>query len=115
MFVNEDVGVVDLLFDFNNLWIIYVFIWCVCCILYSFESGGEGFGFWKSIDGGDIWINIFFNKGLFDGVWGISGVVVLFVNSNCVWVIIENEKGGVYCLDDGGENWWKINDSCVLC
>ena len=114
LFVNEDAGAVDLLLDPNNPRIIYASTWRVRRTPYSLDSGGEGSGLWKSIDGGDTWTNISSNKGLPDGTWGISGVAVSPVNSNRVWAIIENAKGGVYRSDDGGENWKKINDSRAL-
>lgn len=33
------------------------------------------------------------------------------LNSDRIWAIIENENGGVFRSDDGGENWNKVNDS----
>lgn len=113
-FVNVDVGVVDFLFDFVNLWVVYVFIWCIWCMFYSLESGGEGFVFWKSIDSGMIWENFFEKEGFLEGLLGIIGVVVLLVNVEWVWVLVEVKDGGVLCLEDGGEIWLCINDSCFL-
>lgn len=114
LFANADAGAVDLLLDPNNPRILYASTWRIRRTPYSLDSGGEGSALWKSTDGGDTWTNISANKGLPSGVWGISGVTVSPVNSNRVWAIIENEKGGVYRSDDGGENWKKINDSRAL-
>jgi photosystem II stability/assembly factor-like uncharacterized protein len=36
------------------------------------------------------------------------------LNSERVWAIIENEKGGVFRSEDGGEHWVKVNDSRAL-
>ncbi|MEL6661141.1 MAG: glycosyl hydrolase, partial [Bacteroidota bacterium] len=114
LYVNADAGAVDLLLDPNNPRIMYASTWRVRRTPFSLESGGEGSALWKSTDGGDTWTDISSNKGLPGGVWGISGVAVSPVNSNRVWALIENDKGGVYRSDDGGENWRKINDSRAL-
>jgi photosystem II stability/assembly factor-like uncharacterized protein len=114
LFANENAGAVDLLLDPNNSRILYASTWRIRRTPYSLESGGEGSALWKSTDGGDTWTNISANKGLPGGDWGISGVAVSPVNSNRVWAIIENEKGGVYRSEDGGENWRKINDDRSL-
>lgn len=114
LFANENAGAVDLLLDPNNPRILYASTWRIRRTPYSLESGGEGSALWKSTDGGDTWTNISANKGLPGGDWGISGVAVSPVNSNRVWAIIENDKGGVYRSEDGGENWRKVNDSRAL-
>ena len=114
LFANEDAGAVDLLLDPNNPRILYASTWRIRRTPYSLESGGEGSALWKSTDGGDTWTNISANKGLPGGDWGISGVAVSPVNSNRVWAIIENDKGGVYRSEDGGENWRKVNDDRAL-
>ena len=114
LYVNADAGAVDLLLDPNNPRIMYASTWRVRRTPFSLDSGGEGSALWKSTDGGDTWTDISANKGLPGGVWGISGVAVSPVNSNRVWALIENDKGGVYRSDDGGENWRKINDSRAL-
>jgi photosystem II stability/assembly factor-like uncharacterized protein len=114
LFVNEDAGAVDLLLDPNNPRIIYASTWRVRRTPYSLSSGGEGSALWKSTDSGETWTNISASPGLPEGVWGISGVAVSPLNSERVWAIIENEKGGVFRSEDGGEHWVKVNDSRAL-
>ncbi|MEM6642565.1 MAG: glycosyl hydrolase [Bacteroidota bacterium] len=109
LFANADAGAVDLTFDPSNPRILYATTWRVRRTPYSLESGGEGSALWKSTDGGDTWTNISKNKGLPGGIWGIAGVTVSPVNSERVWAIIENEKGGVYRSDDAGDTWRLIN------
>ena len=69
---------------------------------------------WKSTDSGETWTDISANKGLPEGVWGISGVAVSPLNSDRVWAIIENKKGGVYRSDDAGKTWKKLNAERAL-
>ncbi len=114
LFANADAGAVDLTFDPNNHRIMYASTWRIRRTPYSLESGGEGSALWKSVDGGENWTDISSNKGLPEGVWGISGVTVSPVNSERVWAIIENEDGGVFRSDDAGETWRKVNSSRAL-
>ena len=109
LFANADAGAVDLTFDPNNPRILYASTWRIRRTPYSLESGGEGSALWKSTDGGDTWTNISKNEGLPGGIWGISGVTVSPVNSNRVWAIIENNKGGVYRSDNAGKTWRLVN------
>ena len=109
LYVNADAGAVDLVLDPNNPRIMYASTWKVRRTPYSLESGGEGSSLWKSVDGGDTWTNISSNEGLPGGTWGISGVTVSPVNSNRVWVIVENKNGGVYRSDDAGKTWKLVN------
>ncbi|MGK3151756.1 hypothetical protein VQE80_15335, partial [Staphylococcus shinii] len=82
--------------------IFYAGMWRVIRTPYSLESGGEGSGLYKSTDGGETWTNITSNKGLPKGTWGIVGVAVAASNTDKVYAIIENEKGGLFMSEDGG-------------
>ncbi len=114
LFVNKDAGVVELALDPNNPRILYASSWRIRRTPYSLESGGDGSALWKSTDGGDTWTNISKNEGLPHGIWGISGVTVSPMNSDRVWAIIENKKGGVYRSDDGGKTWKMLNQERKL-
>lgn len=114
LFANADAGAVDLIMDPNNPRILYASTWRIRRTPYSLESGGEGSALWKSTDGGENWENISTHKGLPERVWGISGITVSPANSDRVYAIIENEKGGVFRSDDAGDTWKKINDDRSL-
>jgi photosystem II stability/assembly factor-like uncharacterized protein len=114
LFANDDAGAIDLIIDPNNARVLYATTWNVRRTPYSLSSGGDGSAIWKSIDGGDTWTNISANEGLPKGTWGISGVTVSPVNSDIVWALIENDKGGIYKSTDAGKTWKLINSERKL-
>ena len=109
LFANKDAGVIDLIIDPNNARVLYATTWNIRRTPYSLSSGGDGSALWKSTDGGENWTNISANQGLPKGLWGISGVTVSPVNSDFVWLLVENKDGGVYKSEDAGKTWKLIN------
>ncbi len=110
LYVNDEVGAVDVKMDPTNPRILYASTWRVKRTPYSLSSGGEGSGLWKSVDGGDTWQNISANKGLPREVLGISGFAVSPVNSDTVWAIIEAKDGGLFRSNDAGKTWLKVSE-----
>ncbi|MEM8964185.1 MAG: glycosyl hydrolase [Acidobacteriota bacterium] len=114
LFVNEDAGAIDLIFDPTNPRILYSTFWRVRRTPYSLDSGGEGSTMWKSTDGGDTWTDITYNEGLPEGTRGISGITVSPSDPDNLYAIIEAEEGGVFRSRDGGDTWSKVNDNRSL-
>ena len=114
LFSNENAGVIDLIIDPNNSRILYATTWNIRRTPYSLSSGGDGSALWKSTDEVETWTNISTNKGLPNGVWGISGITVSPVNSDILYALIENKKGGVYKSNDAGKTWKLINSERKL-
>ncbi|MEM7104671.1 MAG: glycosyl hydrolase [Bacteroidota bacterium] len=114
LYVSDKAGAVDLVLDPSNPRIMYASFWEVNRTPYSFSSGGEDSGMWKSTDGGETWEDISRNDGLPKGLLGIIGISVSPVNPDRVFAIIENEKGGVFRSDDAGKTWRKMNSSRSL-
>ncbi|QXP51250.1 glycosyl hydrolase [Cellulophaga sp. HaHa_2_1] len=115
LFVNDQAGAVDLVFDPNNPRILYASTWRAERTPYSLSSGGDGSALWKSTDSGETWLEISKNEGFPKDTLGIIGVTVSPKNSDRVWAIVENkEKGGLYRSDDAGSTWTQVNDERKL-
>jgi photosystem II stability/assembly factor-like uncharacterized protein len=105
LYVNDLTGASDLVMEQGNPNDLYACMWHVLRTPYSMESGGEGSSLWKSIDGGETWINLSTKKGLPKGVWGIVDVAVAPSNTDKVFAMIENKDGGLFVSKDAGETW----------
>jgi hypothetical protein len=96
--------------DRNNPNVLYAALWEAYRVSYQMSSGGPGSGLWKTTDGGDNWTELTRKPGLPAGIIGRIGVAVSGADSNRVYALVENENGGVFRSDDGGETWTKTND-----
>ncbi len=105
LYVNNQTGCSDLVMEPGNPMVLYAGTWHVIRTPYSMESGGNGSGLWKSTDGGDTWKNISASRGLPKSTWGIVCVTVAPSNTDKLYAVIENEKGGIFMSNDGGDNW----------
>ena len=110
LFVNLDVGAVDLAMDPTNPRILYASFWRVRRTPYSLESGGEGSGLYKSIDGGETWELLSENEGFPTGTLGIIGIAVSPTNNQNLYAMVEAEEGGLFRSRDGGETWNRVSE-----
>ncbi|MEM1403392.1 MAG: glycosyl hydrolase [Pseudomonadota bacterium] len=110
LYVNDEVGAVDLAMDPTNPRILYASFWRVKRTPYSLESGGPGSGLYKSTDGGESWEEISDNAGFAKGTLGIIGITVSPSNNKNLYAIVEAAEGGVYRSRDGGNSWSKVNE-----
>jgi photosystem II stability/assembly factor-like uncharacterized protein len=114
LFANADAGAVDLCFQPDDPNVLYATTWRAVRTPWSLESGGEGSGVWKSIDGGDTWTSLLDKKGMPKGPHGISGIAAAPSQPKRVYAMIEAEEGGLFRSDDAGETWQKQNDERSL-
>ena len=105
LYVNNQTGSSDLVMEPGNPSVLYAGTWRIQRTPYSLESGGEGGGIWKSVDGGETWKNISANKGFPKGLWGIVGVTVSPSNTDKIYALVENPSGGLFVSSDAGESW----------
>ena len=110
LYVDDEVGAVDLVMDPSNPRILYASFWRVKRTPYSLESGGPGSGLYKSVDGGDSWTELTANEGLPRGTLGIIGIAVSPSNNKNLYAMIEAEDGGLFRSRDGGKTWEKTSE-----
>ena len=110
LFVNANAGAVDLCLSPDDADTIYATTWRAIRTPWSFSSGGDGSGLWKSQDGGDTWDSLHDNEGMPEGTLGISGIAVSPKNAKRVYAQIEAKEGGLFRSDDAGATWERIND-----
>lgn len=107
---NDSTGAIVVKLDPNNPSIVYASMWQAYRNSYTMSSGGPGCGLFKSMDGGDTWTNLSNKPGMPKGMLGKIGITVSPANSNRLYAMVENAKGGLYRSDDAGESWQLINE-----
>ncbi len=80
---------------------------------WTFRSGGDGSGLFKSTDSGEHWTEISAenSKGLPPKPYGRIAVAVAPSNAKIVYAMIESKDSALYRSDDGGKSWTKRDAS----
>jgi len=114
LYIGANTGAADLIIDRTNPKILYATTWQVYRKTWKMWGGGEGCKLFKSVDGGDTWIDISKNPGMPAAPLGKIGITVSPANPNRLYAIVEANDGGVYRSDDAGWTWKKMNDERKL-
>lgn len=114
LYVDDKTGAADLIIDRTNPDIVYATTWQVYRKAWKMWGGGPGCGLWKSLDGGDTWVNLTTNPGMPEGPIGKIGVTVSPVDNNRVWAVVEANEGGIFRSDDAGWTWERVNSERKL-
>ncbi len=110
LYRSDKAGAIDLVMDPHNPRVLFAGLWEAYRTPYSLTSGGPGSGLFKTIDGGETWIELTRNPGLPEGVIGKIGVAVSAARADRVWIIMEADEGGIFRSDDGGVTWRRMNE-----
>jgi hypothetical protein len=133
LFIDEKVGVIDLVMKRNNPDVLYAAAYEKYRYPWHFEEGGPESGIYKTEDGGQNWIRL--NEGLPTGKIGRIGLDIYQKNPDILYAVVENANmrpplkeeaemdrrrgiepqermigGEVYRTEDGGMTWRKMND-----
>ena len=110
LYKGDRAGAEDLIIDPTHPNIVYATIWQVYRTPYKMWAGAGASGLYKSVDGGQNWVELTHRPGLPKGTVGKIGVTVSPVDSKRVWAIVEANDGGLYRSDDGGLTFKLVND-----
>jgi photosystem II stability/assembly factor-like uncharacterized protein len=117
-----DAGAVDVSIDPLNPRIVYAAFWQARRNFWHLHSGGAGSGLFRSMDGGDTWVELSRRNGLPKGIvakdgdkggsiLGKHGVAASAARAGRVYALVEaaGDETGLYRSDDHGESWTQIN------
>ena len=114
LYVGPNAGAADLVMDRSNPKVLYATTWQVYRKAWKMWGGGELCKLFKSVDGGDNWIELSKNPGMPAGPLGKIGITVSPADPNRLWAIVEANEGGVFRSDDGGWTWKRTNEERKL-
>lgn len=114
LYINAQTGAADIVIDRVNPKVIYATTWQVYRKAWKMWGGGPGCKLFKSVDGGDNWIELTKNPGMPAEPLGKIGITVSPVDPNRLYAIVESNDGGVYRSDDGGWTWKRVNEERKL-
>ncbi|MCI0491243.1 MAG: hypothetical protein L0229_32025 [Blastocatellia bacterium] len=106
LYIDSEHGVSDLDIDPRNPNILYAGMWRFERKPWTFTSGSEKGGVYKSIDAGRTW------KKLTDGLptlMGRVGVKVAPSNTDIVYAMVESKEGRLYKSEDRGETFKAVS------
>ena len=107
LYIDPSHGVADMEIDPKNPNILYAAMWRFERKPWTFSSGSEQGGVFRSVDAGQTWKKL--EKGL-PRMVGRIGVKVAPSNPNTVYVIAESKEGSLFKSTDGGDNFVKVTD-----
>ncbi len=103
LYINEKTGCADVSIDPSNTNIIYATTWEFRRYPYAFNSGGNGSGIYKSLDGGKTWKEV--TNGLPSKPFGRVALALAPSAPTNLFAIVESNNTGLYISSDGGEHW----------
>jgi photosystem II stability/assembly factor-like uncharacterized protein len=110
LYINEKTGCADAIIDPVNPETIYASTWEFRRTPYSFNSGGNGSGMYKSTDGGKTWNTL--SSGLPAKPFGRAALALAPSEPNKLIAIVEAEKTGLFISNDAGATW--KNQSAIV-
>lgn len=106
-------GISDLAMNVQNPSVLYAGVWQFRRQPWTFTSGGDDDGLYKSTDGGASWTKLV-GHGLPAAPTGRIGLAVAPSNGNRVYALIEAGKGILWRSDDAGGTWTMVSDDTLV-
>ena len=105
LYVDENVGIADLVMDPNNPNKIYAAMWEYQRWPWFFKSGGSKSGLYITHNAGKDWKKLTPKEGMPEGEIGRIGIAVAKSNPNVVYALVESKKNALYRSINGGNTW----------
>ncbi len=106
LYIDDRHGVSDLEIDPRNPNVLYAALWHFERKPWTIQSGSEGGGLFKSVDGGTTWKKL--DQGL-PKLLGRIGVKVAPSRPEVVYALAESREGTLFRSEDRGESFTKIS------
>jgi photosystem II stability/assembly factor-like uncharacterized protein len=113
LYVGPESGVSDLAMNPKVPNVIYAGVWEFQRRPWTFQSGGENDGLYRSSDGGRTWTRLT-GHGLPSGITGRIGLAVAPSDPNVVYALIESQHGILWRSGDGGESWQLVSSNTLV-
>jgi photosystem II stability/assembly factor-like uncharacterized protein len=114
LFKSDRAGAIDLSLDTTNPRVLYASTWQAQRYPWALSSGGPDSGIFRSMDGGDTWVDITRNPGLPQGVLGKIGLAASPAQPGRVWALVEAHDGALFRSDDFGDSWERLSEQGSL-
>jgi photosystem II stability/assembly factor-like uncharacterized protein len=111
--VGPSSGVSDLAMSPKTPDVVYAGVWEFQRRPWTFRSGGDRDGLYRSADGGRTWTRLT-GHGLPDGITGRIGLAVAPSDPNRVYALIESAHGILWRSDDDGANWKLVSSNTLV-
>lgn len=105
-------GVSDLAMNPRTPNVIYAGVWEFQRRPWTFRSGGDRDGLYRSTDGGRTWKRIT-GGGFPEGITGRIGLAVAPSDPNRIYALIESQHGILWRSDDGGTTWTLVSSNTL--
>src|SRR6266487_350460 len=113
---NASTGCAMLAMSSQDAKTIYASMWDFRRQAWTFCSGGDGSGIFKSTDAGEHWteLNQTTAKGLPDKPYGRIALAVAPSKPQVVYAMVEAKKSALFRSDDAGQNWKQLDASLFM-
>jgi photosystem II stability/assembly factor-like uncharacterized protein len=121
--IDDDTGAIDMAMDPSDPKTIFAAMYQRRRTGFGFNGGGPGSGLYRTVDGGESWVEL--TEGLPAGDKGRIGVAVYRRDGNLVYALVEadprrdedgfgggdSNEGGLFRSTDRGATWEKMSDT----
>lgn len=111
--VGPSSGVSDLAMSPGTPNVVYAGVWEFQRRPWTFRSGGERDGLYRSTDGGRTWTRLT-GHGLPTGITGRIGLAIAPSDPKRVYALIESKHGILWRSDDNGETWMLVSSNTLV-